>query len=71
MWADLAQSPGTADEGRCQHFSDNELAAEGRRQISKVGFVGEVRSVSGLQPAYKGWTKQRHKTFENKIVYSL
>lgn len=51
IWAVLAPSPGTEDKERCQHFSDNALAAEGRRQISEVGFVGEVRAASGLQPA--------------------
>lgn len=35
MWAALAQSPGTVDEERRQHFSNNKLAAEGRRQSPK------------------------------------
>lgn len=35
MWAALAQNPGTVDEERHQHFSDNKQAAEGRRQSPK------------------------------------
>ena len=34
-WAALAQSPGTVDAERRQHFLNNKLAAEGRRQSPK------------------------------------
>jgi hypothetical protein len=35
VWAALAQTPGTVNEERYQHFMNNDLVAEGRRQSPK------------------------------------